>query len=472
MGSLTVKLEQQDHENNCALRKCNCCSNNNHSRNLESYPQFRGHFCCRSHNLGKIKTRNMLEPPQILLHSTSLDIQEEDHQTVQLIKDKRSNSCFSESSEPGSLKNGAEQGRRPSRAFLIKQRDSGEETLVTLTPVGGRQNVPTIVGPLFSKGSMSSIESRSNDLRHEVSQEALEAQRVEKLVRHLRRQVTNGSCDEETSRLNDWKQEVNQRDVDRRKSAAATIGQDFLKTPDGKNSTSGRRGSALPRMYSQQGPERLELPMLSEGRMQRAYSQEGEAPIVLQPLTSPHGGDTNSGQSSRGSSVYPAVYPSTRRRCSQAVAAYAATGDLEAVAEILKGDKDNDPDEDDFVMPPEKERKKMVLLISCIRLTMTFMAAIMVGITLGLSHVIEEKVIHQRHGNSTVFDHPIIGFDDPQNGRNNKPLEKETNLSTQEQKGPVSSNSEISSSSSNSNSSNNQKSKQEEQTKLTQKVPH
>ena len=55
----------------------------------------------------------------------------------------------------------------------------------------------------------------------------------------------------------------------------------------------------------------------------------------------------------------------------------------------------------------------------------------------------------QRHGNSTVFDHPIIGFDDPQNGRNNnKPLEKETNLSTQEQKGPVSSNSEISSSSS------------------------
>ena len=76
-----------------------------------------------------------------------------DHQqTVQLIKDKRSNSCFSESSEPGSLKNGAEQGRRPSRAFLIKQRDSGEETLVTLTPVGGRQNVPTIVGPQFSKG--------------------------------------------------------------------------------------------------------------------------------------------------------------------------------------------------------------------------------------------------------------------------------------------------------------------------------
>ena len=42
------------------------------------------------------------------------------HQTVQLIKDKRSNSCFSESSEPGSLKNGAEQGRRPSRYVFRK----------------------------------------------------------------------------------------------------------------------------------------------------------------------------------------------------------------------------------------------------------------------------------------------------------------------------------------------------------------
>ena len=58
----------------------------------------------------------------------------------------------------------------------------------------------------------------------------------------------NPSCPFAKS-LNDWKQEVNQRDVDRRKSAAATIGQDFLKTPDGKKSSSGRRGSALPRMY-------------------------------------------------------------------------------------------------------------------------------------------------------------------------------------------------------------------------------
>ena len=46
-------------------------------------------------------------------------------------------------------------------------------------------------------------------------------------------------------------------------------------------------------------------------------------------------------------------------------------------------------------MPPEKERKRLVLVISCIGLTMTFMAAVMVGITLGLSHVIEEQVIRK-----------------------------------------------------------------------------
>ena len=106
-------------------------------------------------------------------------------------KDKRSNSCVSElaSSSSGNF-------RRPSRAFLIKQRDSGEETLVTLTPVGNhRPQLPTIVGPKFSKGSMSSIESHSNDLP--ASQDALEAARVEKLVRNLRRQAAS----EEETRL-------------------------------------------------------------------------------------------------------------------------------------------------------------------------------------------------------------------------------------------------------------------------------
>ena len=50
--------------------------------------------------------------------------------------------------------------------------------------------------------------------------------------------------------------------------------------------------------------------------------------------------------------------------------------------------KDHD---EDFVVPPEKERKRLVLVISCVGLTMTFLAAIMVGITLGFSHTMDEK---------------------------------------------------------------------------------
>ena len=43
---------------------------------------------------------------------------------------------------------------------------------------------------------------------------------------------------------------------------------------------------------------------------------------------------------SPGSSRRSSLYPTTSRRCSEAVAAYAASGDLEAVAEILRRDKD------------------------------------------------------------------------------------------------------------------------------------
>ena len=95
---------------------------------------------------------------------------------------------------------------------------------------------------------------------------------------------------------------------------------------------------------------------------------------------------------SNGSSRRSSVYPTTSRRCSEAVAEFAATGDLEAVAEILKVGKDSPGDDDEgFAMPPEKERRRLVLVVSCVGLTMTFMAAIMVGITLGLSHMMENS---------------------------------------------------------------------------------
>ena len=60
---------------------------------------------------------------------------------------------------------------------------------------------------------------------------------------------------------------------------------------------------------------------------------------------------------------------------------------------MLRTDKlQKDLEEDEFVLPPEKERKRLVLVVSCVGLTMTFLAAIMVGITLGFSQTMDDKV--------------------------------------------------------------------------------
>ena len=84
--------------------------------------------------------------------------------------------------------------RRGSKAaFLLKQRRSGEENMITLTPLGVNPNsVHTILGPKRGlKGSLNSLEmDEANRGEFQVSPEALEAQRVEKLVRNLRRQVS------------------------------------------------------------------------------------------------------------------------------------------------------------------------------------------------------------------------------------------------------------------------------------------
>ena len=50
-------------------------------------------------------------------------------------------------------------------------------------------------------------------------------------------------------------------------------------------------------------------------------------------------------------------------------------------------------DDDDVVNrdpPSEKERRNMVIVVSCVGLVITVLAATMVGITLGLSHMLEE----------------------------------------------------------------------------------
>ena len=109
-------------------------------------------------------------------------------------KDSRSRSmCVSD--PPMHIGNSNNACRRGSKAaFLLKQRGSGEETMITLTPLGVNPNsVHTILGgpKRGLKGSLNSLEmDEANRGEFQVSPEALEAQRVEKLVRNLRRQVS------------------------------------------------------------------------------------------------------------------------------------------------------------------------------------------------------------------------------------------------------------------------------------------
>ena len=56
-----------------------------------------------------------------------------------------------------------------------------------------------------------------------------------------------------------------------------------------------------------------------------------------------------------------------------------------------------DIDDDDPVNcdpPSEKERKNMVMVVSCVGLLITILAATLVGITLGLSHLLEEPDVY------------------------------------------------------------------------------
>ena len=126
--------------------------------------------------------------------------------------------------------------------------------------------------------------------------------------------------------------------------------------------------------------------------MQRAMSHQGTE--ILNPPNPPMRQkrcDSRSIGSRRKSSAGSGKpYPTTSRRCSEAVATYAATGDFEAAAAILRNDDKDDDDDDDDVAPPEKERRRMAIVVSCVAVAITILAAAMVGVTLGLSHMMDE----------------------------------------------------------------------------------
>lgn len=64
---------------------------------------------------------------------------------------------------------------------------------------------------------------------------------------------------------------------------------------------------------------------------------------------------------------------------------------MEAAASILRGDCDVDDVNDCYyATPPEKERRTMSLIVSCVAVAITILAVAMVGLTLGLSHMMDE----------------------------------------------------------------------------------
>ena len=96
-------------------------------------------------------------PPAILLNSAnSLEVPSPSRSN----RVYRSNSCVSDTgaylvaAQPAH--NGARGGRRPSKAYLLKQRSTGEETVVMLTrvgaPVAGARTLMTNVPTFVSSG--------------------------------------------------------------------------------------------------------------------------------------------------------------------------------------------------------------------------------------------------------------------------------------------------------------------------------
>ena len=192
--------------------------------------------------------------------------------------------------------------------------------------------------------------------------------------------------------------------------------------------------NVISRAQSQQDKieSRFLMPDQNPRRIHRAQSHcPGVDVRSLQKVAS------RSNRESRGSLSRSAnLYPSTSRRCSEAVAAYAATGDLEMARNLILEARERsvnksinegklisfnlllhsahrimekffvlssfafcliDIDDDDPVNcdpPSEKERKNMVMVVSCVGLLITILAATMVGITLGLSHLLEEPDVY------------------------------------------------------------------------------
>ncbi|XP_059080363.1 uncharacterized protein LOC131878409 isoform X1 [Tigriopus californicus] len=408
----------------------------------------------------------MLAPP-VLLTTPSPDDGQSNFLTPHRFRDQRSNSCVSDSAalispdhrRPSTISCGptlaryAGPGPGPQRAYLIRERATGEETVVTMSGVrspvvgartivnkipsfyanaqfvsqrpGGR-NATIPSGPLEGgqNAKCSSFDDEyiqynslmsSSDYKRRFSemlnaQDVIAANRLEKVYQQYRRQAHAASDDTmraASDKLDEW---MMHRDIKRRRSCA--VG-DFA------TQTSARSKTPF---------------LMPQGRISRAHSQAGTG------LDIPNSATLNEflrRNSSRRSTRSAKCYPGGTRSRRESVFPGGGGGglgannnhskrngynntDVELAAERLKAELAVEAglipltpvDDDDFAPPSEKERQRIVLIVSCVALAITVLAASLVGLSLGMSHMLEElnpKV--QRQFNASFSTTSTLEFD-------------------------------------------------------------
>ncbi len=387
--------------------------------------------------------------------------------------------------------NPADQQQQQQQSFLLRERVSGEEVVVTMRPVGGPvQGARTVVARIPSYLSSSSSKRiltsptpplplppqivvgrrrkrRSLDdvevdydsllppteLRRrlsEVGDEVLAANRLEKAYARYRRRVRAANSDDgggggggdlelsvddaesEHGRISEW---VRRDREERRRRRSCAVGEfasqaaSRARTPllvspgvgggrsrsrsmvgDGDglvamaasvgggdrerslsaysigNSGNNRRASGLPRQQSTpmsggEGGQQVHLHL--PRRRSRCGSGAGETTITLPP------------SQQRATSPLQQQQLLLHQRHHRPNGGHDTTADLEEAAqrllyEVAPGHPGLVVNDLGDHAPPEKERRRMVLVVSCVALAITVFAALLVGLTLGLSHLLED----------------------------------------------------------------------------------
>ena len=319
--------------------------------------------------------------------------------------------------------------RRGSKAYLIRERASGDEVVVTLSPIRapvvGAKTIISKAPPTFMAGAKfvspitplptslddedvayNSLMTR-NDFNRRFSEavnaeDVIAANRLQKVYQQYRKQA-HANSDETMAtteeRLNEWLRERDRRL--RRKSCAV-----------GEFASQAAARSKSPGFYAQPHQQQQQQQQHPPSRTERAHSY-----AIAVPSSELHLARAGSKRSTKSARVCCDNTKEVSRKTHSASSlqkqhkehlrptrSYDHRGDIETAAAILREEEarqmlrrqsrilqeKNGLVASEDVPPPEKERKRAVLIVSCVALAITIFAASLVGLTLGLSHLLED----------------------------------------------------------------------------------